>query len=93
MNTIGLADVSRCGPKRPAAEPPRISAAAPPAGSRARYPGKALVPLSTNADAITRPRPAQPSTPNRPIRLLSPAGSSASRPPRPSSQIRVVVTK
>ena len=93
MNTMGLTEVSRDGPNLAAAEPPRISSAAPPAGSRASTPGKACVPLSANADAITRPSPAQPSTPSRLSRRPSRSGSSAIRPPSPSSQIRVVVTK
>ena len=37
--------------------------------------------------------PAQPSQPCLATRSVMPAGSSASRPPAPSSHIRVVVTK
>ena len=93
MKTIGGTEVSAAVPQRPAADPPMISSAAPPAGSKASTPGKAIEPFSTKAAAITRTSPAQPSRPTRLRRAANRAGSRATRPPRPSSQILVVVTK
>ena len=93
MKTMSRVDVSRQGPYRPSADPPAISAAAPRTGSSASAPGNGIDPVSTNAEAMTAPRPSHPSHPQRAMAPVSLAGAMARRPPMPSSHMRVVVTK
>ena len=93
MNSMSGADVSRAGPRRPAADPPAIRATAPRTGNSASAPGNADDAVSRNADAMTTASPAQPSHPWRASARVSRAGARARMPPAPSSHMRVAVIR